>query len=455
MLYYSVGVSLRPYKTRLFQIQQKPINFWSHRMISVNLLKNRLSPPSNEPRLSAVHAFFAWFGGSVLALLKKCEKPVQQARSMRGRLLFVTVLVSSLLAGLAWALVSQDIWTGVAVGVVWFGLMAALDQNLMSQMDGTAARGKTAILLIFRLGIIVVMAHLNSHFVQLWMFNTEIEAVLAEKRQDKIANADDKLSTARKGYDTWYKAERNRIDDALAAARKARLELTDEISGKGGSGRPGYAQIARTKEEGLKREETNLLKEEATFLETAKSGVEARALKRAEESHSEVTTQIKGKKKEGLVDRSEALEEVASNNPLVHWMYGLFMILETLAFLVKLLSKQDEYDNRVDREREVSALKFEEEDLEEEGRIRDLIVEAAEKDAEARTALATHYGTNQTATAQMLASLEAEALATANHAGVIHAAEKQMKEAGVPAKVREKILGDAHGNIVNIRKFRA
>lgn len=424
-------------------------------MTDINLLRDKLAPKNKEKLLSPVHAFFAWFGGSVLALLKQCELPVQQARSMRGRLLFATVLVSSLLAGLAWTLVSQDIWTGVAVGVVWFGLMAALDQNLMSQMDGTAARGKTAILLIFRLGIIVVMAHLNSHFVQLWMFNTEIEQVLAEKRQDKIADADEKLSAARKGYDAWYKAERNRIDDALAAARKARLELTDEISGKGGSGRPGYAQIARTKEEGLRREEANLLKEEATFLETAKSGVEARALKRAEEAHNEVTAQIKGKKKEGLVDRSEALEEVASNNPLVHWMYGLFMILETLAFLVKLLSKQDEYDNRVDRQREESSLKFQKEDLEEEGLVRDLIVEAADKDAQARTELATHYGTNQAATEQMLTHLQAEADAAATHAEALHAAEKRMKAAGVPQKVRAKIIGDAHDNIVNIRKFRA
>lgn len=424
-------------------------------MASINLLRDRLSPPDNEPKLSAVHAFFAWFGGSVLALLKQCELPVQQARSMRGRLLFVTVLVSSLLAGLAWALVSQDIWTGVAVGVVWFGLMAALDQNLMSQMDGTAARSKTAVLLVFRLGIIVVMAHLNSHFVQLWMFNTEIEQVLAEKKQGKLADADTTLSAARKGYDSWYKSERNRIDAALQEARQARKDLNDEISGKGGSGRPGYAQIARTKEEGLKREEANLLKEEASFVETAKSGVEARTLKRAEEAHQELVGQIKGKKKEGLVDRSEALEQVADDNPLVHWIYGLFMILETLAFLVKLLSRSDEYDNRVDREREASALKFQKEDLEEEGKVRDLILTSADKDAQARTTLATHYDTNATATAQMLTSLQTEAEAAAVHAEALHDAEKRMKAAGVPTKIREKILGDAHGNVVKIRNFRS
>lgn len=416
-------------------------------------MRNSLTPASGKDEMKSVHAFFAWFGGTMIETLKKCEISVQQSRATQGGLVFTVVLMSSILAGVVWGRVFQSMAAGIGIGILWCLVMTMLDRNLLASMNGGSnkSRSKTALLLVMRLAVAFVISHLNAQFAQLMIFEPEIQTVLSEQKLEQLRQADGSLRQARDAYNLWRNGERTRIDTARAATIAARAEFVGEISGRGGSGRPGYAQIARTKEQEVTAAETALAGEEAAFTEATTSGTEAQNLRDAERRRAERQAQIRDKRTYGLVERLRALEQVAGNNPLVYWMYALFLLLEMLAFLVKMMSSTDEYDRRVDRQGRELEIRFQTEEIEEKQWIRQLIVDEAQRDADAAGDLARSAGDRANALMATLGHQQAENSAIIGSLVGIQGHEKELKDAGTPRPVRERFVSDAHSNVTDIR----
>lgn len=187
----------------------------------------------------------------------------------------------------------------------------------------------------------------------------------------------------------------------------------------------------------------------------AKDGVEANAKRQAEATHKELVEQIKTQRADGLVDRSKALEKVAGENPLVWWMYGLFMLLECLAFLVKMFSRADEYDLRVDRMRQETGNRFAKEDLEERATARAIVLDDLTQEQTQRQQLVAIANGHADTTKTLLAYQANEVDQVANYLARIAKSAEKMKAAGLPTKVRDEVVKKAHGNVEDIRKFRA
>jgi len=417
----------------------------------VQKIREDLDP--GDPPLNPIHAFFGWFGGGALATLRKCSRSVQETRSARGALLFATVLASAGLAGLAWSLVSKSVAVGVVVAIAWFCVIGPLDRVLMASLDGVPSgknRAKQFALVFARVGVVVVMAHLNANFVQLWMFNPEIEEVLRQDKQTRLDEANAKLREQQKAYRDWYVGERSRIDVALGKNRDARAALIDEISGKGGSGRPGYAQIAKAKEQALAQEEAALATEEKELAAAKQGGVEAKALAKAEQVAKEAEVAINSKE-DGFSDRDEALKKVAGESSLVWWMYGLFLLVELLAFLAKMLGEKDEYDMRKARLNADAEAAFTTEDLEEDDRLRDLVktdMEGEEELLATRAGLAKKSATHRK---EIMTALGDELDGMKAHAVKVKATVQGLKEGGLTDAARD-IERQEGANVINLRK---
>lgn len=404
---------------------------------TLQALQERRGNMEGVKSIKAHHAFFGVMGGGAYSLLRECSPPVQELRSMRGLLLFVTVLTSALLAGLAWALVSESAITGIVVGLVWFVLVGVLDRNLMSTLDGDGKGQamKRASLMVARLLVIVIMAHLNSHFVQLWMFDEEIQTTLKEDKQKKLSGITEKESEAQAKYQTWYGAERARIDDAWKGIRERQDQLVGEIAGRVGSGRQGDGPAAKAQREALAREEANLKKEEVSFKEATESGVEAQALAQAKKDSEEARDRINNKKKSGFSDRSDALAKVAEETSLVYWMYALFFLIECLAFLAKMFSRSDEYDFRITRERQVAEDRIQRSDMLDVASMRAAVLDDLHNDRDAQADAATTRKERATAIKDQLAAKLDEFQASAQHGIDGMASLASMKVAKVPTAV--------------------
>lgn len=403
--------------------------------VTLQGLQERRGNNEGRKSIKPQHAFFGVYGGGSRTLLRECSPPVQELRSMRGVLLFVTVLASSVLAGIAWSLVSESALVGVFIGTAWFVLFSALDRCLMSSMDGSSKgqKPKRAALMLGRVAIIVIMAHLNAQFVQLWMFNEEIQAVLKEDKQKKLSAITEVERTAQAKYQEWYNAERSRIDDAWKSVRERQNQLVGEIAGRIGSGKVGEGPAAKAQRDALAREEANLKKEEQSFREAASFGVEAEALKQAKADSNDARERIHNKKKNGLTDRSKALDKVASDSTMVWWIYGLFFLIECLAFLVKMLSGEDEYDFRLTRERQVAADRIHLTDMQDVARMRQAVLDDLHDDRDAQAdAAATRQSRADHIKEQLTAKLT-EFAASAKHGIEGMKQVTAMKNAKLPA----------------------
>ncbi len=175
--------------------------------------------------------------------------------------------------------------------------------------------------------------------------------------------------------------------------------------------------------------------EEAAFKEATESGVEAQVLAQAKKDSEEARARINNKKKSGFSDRSKALAKVAEETSLVYWMYGLFFLIECLAFLAKMFSRSDEYDFRTTRERQVAEDRIQRSDMDDVARIRAAILEDLHDDRDAQTDAAETRKARAAAIKDQLAAKLDEFKASAQHGVDGMTPLGTMKTAKVPAAV--------------------
>lgn len=115
-------------------------------------------------------------------------------------------------------------------------------------------------------------------------------------------------------WNDWFTQERNVKQAWMEKGDKARA---DDIQ-KG----------IDAKEEGYRRFKTE--------------SVEAKAVASAEEELALLKEQ--STKPIGMAERDAILQKLAENNPFIGLMYMMFLLIEAMAFLVKMIKGPDEYD---------------------------------------------------------------------------------------------------------------
>lgn len=334
--------------------------------------------PDKGIKFANMAEFFAWFAGADLEIWRVMPSPVRKKRTTFGMLVFFSVAVSALLAGDTWGDIFHSTGAGVFIGIVWFQIIWSLDRAVIVYMDNNT--GNRAVV-AGRFAIIFAVAFINTTFIAMKIFNTEINTFIAAKKDAQRGMVTDSIANVKNGYQMERDAEyasltavnqkyvdataagQKAIDDQRAIIKARRDELIGEVEGNVGSGKKGYGDAAKTKQAMLAEDEATLQTLIARYDETKQNSPEWLALQDAKVKYAKRDAQlladiakadaflagrtetITNSAQDGYADRSQALWGVAKGNKLLMFMvFVFFFTFESMSVLMKIMGGTDNYD---------------------------------------------------------------------------------------------------------------
>lgn len=352
-------------------------------------LRKHIGPFVDYVSTKLTHAF-AGYAGADISILKTVPSSVQLKRAGLGALMFVVIYVSSILAVKVWMSIYNNFAAALFIGIVWFTLITIMDRVFLTMMDQEkkGSRWKTGVIVTTRILIVLAISYINATMIQMQVFETEIQQVFVENREaniqhvrdsinpiveqwedDKIAN-DETVNEKETAYQAWYGSQMASINAQRDSLRAREAMWAGEIEGIVGSGKKGYGPAAKAKRELITQDSLRLMNAIAEF-ENAKintpeymaiaTAMEIRDRRNADidkdiaKTRAYETKQIAkltDQKIDGLSDRYDALHVVAGRNVFVYAWFMLFIIIEALTIIVKVMMGRDEYDEAVALQRE-------------------------------------------------------------------------------------------------------
>ncbi len=373
-----------PKSTTLNLNPKKPINVGGKVASFFSAIGGILSSmiPNKGVRFESFADFFAWFAGADLEVWRTMPSPVRKKRTGFGMLVFAVIAASAFLAGRTWGDIFHSQTAGIVIGIGWFFLIWALDRAVIVFMDNDHSNKRAVVLA--RFAMIFCIAFVNTTFIAMETFSTEIATQIRKNKDnqkalvaDSITNVKNNLQKQRDAefatmtsfsdaYTTATGTQQQLIDSQRATIAARRNELIGEVQGNIGSGKKGYGDAAKTKQAMLEQDEATLATMIARFDETKTSSPEYLALqdakakyqRREEQLVAEIakadafmasqTETITDSKQDGYADRSQAMWLVAKDNKILFFFFFLFFLtLESMAVLMKLMSGKDNYDEAV------------------------------------------------------------------------------------------------------------
>ncbi|MCX6755143.1 MAG: DUF4407 domain-containing protein [Candidatus Nomurabacteria bacterium] len=332
--------------------------------------------------------FFQWFGGADLSILRDQPNSVRFKKSVFGILMFITITFSSALAYRMWSDIFLSVSTGIIVAVLWYLIIWALDRGIVVFMDHEAGK-KRVWVAVSRLVMIMAIAFVNTTFINIWIFNTEIHQEIALKKKLKVAQVNDSIANyvtiinnerdqrtnevqiANTAYGSWLKTQQDLINEQRALITSRRDALVGEIEGRVGTHIPGDGAAAKAKKEALRADSVALKEMIAQFDQSKNTCAEYLALvsavekqqKREPELLEKISTAkkffeerkeaIMTEKADGYSDRYTAMWAIAKKTPILFWsLFIFFFILESLVVLMKLMSGKDTYEEAIALQKE-------------------------------------------------------------------------------------------------------
>lgn len=339
---------------------------------------------------NAVMTAFSWIAGCDLAILPFLPSGEVGKKSAIGLTMLFTITVSALAAAYAGTLfLSPE--HGWAFGLLWAGVILSIDRAIIVFMDVKHAKNinegngngllATVATVTGRLAIILCMSYLTSTAVEMLLFESEIEGVVASKRQtlvDKIHTEADSTRAAialekvgvaeevakvREKHQAYVGQYDARIDSLQASIQHRQDELQLEIQGRVGSGKKGLGPAAQAiyrnimadsvAMAGLRAERKAML--ESSVTQAALSSAEDFATLRIEELDRKLEAVDRNEKSEldqvetvvskGFKDRYLALQSLLDESPILMWaVFLMLMFIESLPVLMKLWSGYGRYE---------------------------------------------------------------------------------------------------------------
>jgi hypothetical protein len=330
-----------------------------------------------------------YFTATPLDVYRSAPSDARSQRVLLGSTIFGVICCSAIFGGLAYG----DIWgpvAGIIAGIVILFLYKLIDVPLVKAIDKDWAKqiadgeknvkrisGPMIPGMILRLILISITGALVSTFFMMLIMKPEISEKIAEKRTGIIAKTKTSMNKELSGIDSQkaiyqnkYEVAQDRYQEVITnkraeiVLRRAILnqrvdELVGEIEGRIGSGLSGDGPAAAEKRSALKRDSIAIesmqkdLDSNMTLIPEYAAQQKALELRdkefvplnaqRAEiiERWNAKIVQLQKQKMDGLLQRIDALHEVAQDNPL-YWMYfAFFFLLECMCMIVKILMGPD------------------------------------------------------------------------------------------------------------------
>lgn len=287
-----------------------------------------------------MRVFFIWCSGASVEIVKKCDDKEISKYTNIGIVVFCVAFLSIFSATyfLSFAFNTEGtnfVWLYLPIGIIWGFIILSLDRAIVSTISKNDTlsiqilKSIPRILLALMIGVVVATPLEFKIFEK--EVNNEINISLSKKVEDDSAkNIQNEINTKKQEI---TKKEKTKED--------ARINLKNEVEGKTGQG-IGYGHYARLYKEEFDKatQELNKVNSELTTLETQKVSILN-------------SLDLEGKvdeykaKKIGVIERVKVLYSLGN----IHLAITLlFVLVELLPLLTKLMSNKGGYDELILKE---------------------------------------------------------------------------------------------------------
>lgn len=287
--------------------------------------------------LDAIFSFFLWIAGIPRQdmLDGKLDAREEQKYLALGIVIFVPVI-----AGFACAyFVGTDIFHmstmyAILMGLAWSFVVLSIDRALVTTMARNV-RGKYSFSsFALRLSLAFVFGVVISTAIELRIFKTEIEQEKLTQQVELISHYDSLKTAEILPVDVKIRIEQNKVDAKYADLQ---AEVNTSISGRAAN----YGRVAAIKDSIWREAKREFNEVILPRLQAEKKAIEDRYdQKLALELHA---------KSDGLAARISYLAAAGERNHSIWWahifVFGLFLILELIPVITKMLIRPGKYDS--------------------------------------------------------------------------------------------------------------
>lgn len=311
-------------------------------------------------RSSLLNEFFWICSGANRDILRQCPTEYSKYFGIGGTIFF-TAAMAMLSGGYAFYTIFNDPWLAVGFGFFWGLLIFNLDRFIVNTMysDGKHTISKSEFVAgLPRIVIAIFLGMVISTPLEMKIFEDRIESQIVKDNAIRTAitqgaaqaDYDKQAELIRQRKD--LRAERKEIADELT---KAQAALTDEIEGKGKSGKKGKGEVYAQKLEARDKLQERLDAWDRNN-EKELSRIE-RGLETVEVTLSKFNDDIKeGQEEKGFCVRYEAFSNIKKENSAVRivslFIMLLFIIIETAPTFFKMMIASGPYDELLNEEME-------------------------------------------------------------------------------------------------------
>jgi hypothetical protein len=274
--------------------------------------------------------FGIWCSGVCPEIIKRCPTTWNNY-AIQGYVILMTALLSFVSGSyfLSFVFPEQDWKVPVIFGIVWAYLIFTLDRSIIVSMKKTGFFWQELKVAIPRFILAIFIGIVIATPIELRLFEGEILAKLEEHskiRQEQIIKQDNK------NLDNRLKPKRERLKELekiKSDYEKANESRIEEAEGTSGTKKIGKGPVYKEKEE--------------RYLETKKNWdtVQAEYSELQKEIGHLTNQTAKETKIDGVGARVEALYQLSD----LHWFITLlFILIECLPVITKLMNKRSPYD---------------------------------------------------------------------------------------------------------------
>jgi hypothetical protein len=334
--------------------------------------------------------WFAAFAGTPMHLYRKAPGNVQTKRWILGASVFTILIISSILAGLAYGSIyavpiALGITVAVCVGLTWFWLIRSIEIPFMVSFDSEWAGvikngnpkpnrlgGKMLPAALVRIFISFCISAIVSTFILMLIFRSEIALQIDKKRDASITQSlvdmnariaplqglkdqyQARYDQAKAAYEGLFASERAEIARLKTQVEYWQKQLAGEIAGKVGSGKEGDGATAKADRKNLEDNQKALAQAQAAYKGYDSSSSQFKALQIALHDRDvniapldiqiaairadqvKTAARLGNAKMDGLIDRYNALLDIAKDSPLYWLYYALFLAIEMMPLILKI-----------------------------------------------------------------------------------------------------------------------
>ncbi|MDC0584120.1 DUF4407 domain-containing protein [Bacteroidales bacterium] len=349
-----------------------------------------MAEESKDHKLGILYRFFCWCSGARLYLLRQC--PIEYNKYFGiGITIFLTGMLAAISGGYAVYYVFNDIITSAAFGLFWGTLIFFIDWYLVASLRKENKPWKEVASSIPRVILALLLATVIAYPLKMKLFESEIDNELIVLQTDKNINQKNKIFEEFDLIKTLQEENEKlqlQINEKSVYRQQLYESVITEAEGRSATSAVGKGPVYREKVKEF--EMADKMHQDIYKRNNQKISDNEKRINELQ-TQRDVSIQTNAahmKRYNGLLARFEALNSLANRNKHIKLMSMfiliLFMTIESLPVVVKLISKRGPYDQLFELIEGKQSLKFKKELYEHKDNLQGELYENMEKSKELR-----------------------------------------------------------------------